>query len=677
MSEKSVKNSKGKTNTRHQVLNSGKITQIVCFAIVATAAVFGFVQARRALYEIGGISSSVISGDKYTHGDETDSTVDSDVVVSYDGQSEPDSPSSASSEDSHSSLVSDGSSGDDQSAPESTEEKTTQKTSIPTTKVYADGTMVKITVSPVNVRSGAGEDYRIISKTSRGETFCLLSTANDTEGNEWSRIALSDNRKGWILSSCCRIMSESELTTTTAESTKTTVKTETTTTTATTTATSTTAKSTTATSTTAKSTTATSTIAKSTTTTSTTAKSTTTKRTTAKSTTAKTTTAVANADTVVIKASPANIRSGAGTSYKVLVRAQKGDTFRLLSQVKTKGGAVWYQVALDGGKSGWIKSKLCRLTKSADTASKTTKSTTVKSTTTKSTTAKSTTSTTAKDNANGKSVEISVSPVNIRSGAGMEYSVIARTERGKVYRYLSSKKDSDGKEWHEIALEGDKRGWVLGTCCRVRNGGTGKTTAKSTTASKTTKVSTTTTTTKAKDKLLMSIQPEAHSAKYFIVVYKGSQSVVVYGKDKNDNYTKQTKVFTCSTGKSSKPTKTGKYRIRAKYRWRLLVGDVYGQYNSSIGNNYLFHSVPYHEKDPSTLENEEYNKLGSPASKGCIRMCVRDCKWIYDNCAKGTDVRIVDDKGPAGPGVPKRKTAEKYSGWDPSDKWSSDNPYFA
>ena len=176
--------------------------------------------------------------------------------------------------------------------------------------------------------------------------------------------------------------------------------------------------------------------------------------------------------------------------------------------------------------------------------------------------------------------------------------------------------------------------------------------------------------------LIGTSQPSEHSAKYFIVVYKASQSVVVYSKDKSGNYTKKVKSFTCSTGKSNSPTPTGTYRIRAKYRWRLLEGNVYGQYNSSISENYLFHSVPYIRKDASTLDDSEYDKLGTPASKGCVRLCVRDCKWIYDNCAVGTTVRIVNDSGPSGSGVPERKTSSDYSGWDPSDKWAEGNPYF-
>ncbi len=163
--------------------------------------------------------------------------------------------------------------------------------------------------------------------------------------------------------------------------------------------------------------------------------------------------------------------------------------------------------------------------------------------------------------------------------------------------------------------------------------------------------------------------------KYKIVVYIGSQSTVVYSPDKQGEYTKIVKCFSCSTGASETPTRTGTYRARAKYRWRFMDG-VYGQYCTSISRNYLFHSAPYRKKDVSTLKGEEYDKLGSPASHGCIRMCVRDCKWLYDNIPLGTEVQIVKDSGPAGPGVPLRNTASTYDGWEPTDEWAQGSPYF-
>ncbi|MBQ5544788.1 MAG: L,D-transpeptidase [Clostridia bacterium] len=165
------------------------------------------------------------------------------------------------------------------------------------------------------------------------------------------------------------------------------------------------------------------------------------------------------------------------------------------------------------------------------------------------------------------------------------------------------------------------------------------------------------------------------TTKYLVVVYLGSQSTVVYEPDEDGLYNIVVKRFTCSTGSDDTPTDTGIYRARAKYRWRFMNG-VYGQYCTSISTRYLFHSVPYKKKDVSTLKNEEYDKLGSPASHGCIRMCVRDCKWMYDNIPLGTEVRITQESGPYGPGVPRRITDPVHDGWDPSDRWALNSPYF-
>lgn len=193
---------------------------------------------------------------------------------------------------------------------------------------------------------------------------------------------------------------------------------------------------------------------------------------------------------------------------------------------------------------------------------------------------------------------------------------------------------------------------------------------------KTSSIKTTVATKNSND--VSNIKNPNYQSPYYIVVYTGSQSVVVYGKDSSGAYSKIVKNFTCSTGnKSITPTRKGVYAIRAKYRWRLLMGGVYGQYSSSISSDYLFHSVPYASQNPSTLYDASYDNLGKDVSHGCIRLCVRDCKWIYDNAPIGTQVNVVWTSGPAGAGVPKRKSGAEYSGWDPSDQWAAGNPYFA
>jgi lipoprotein-anchoring transpeptidase ErfK/SrfK len=39
---------------------------------------------------------------------------------------------------------------------------------------------------------------------------------------------------------------------------------------------------------------------------------------------------------------------------------------------------------------------------------------------------------------------------------------------------------------------------------------------------------------------------------------------------------------------------------------------------------------------------EEAEKLGQPASHGCIRLKVEDAKWVYDNIPEKTEVFIHD-----------------------------------
>ena len=91
------------------------------------------------------------------------------------------------------------------------------------------------------------------------------------------------------------------------------------------------------------------------------------------------------------------------------------------------------------------------------------------------------------------------------------------------------------------------------------------------------------------------------------------------------------------------------FNTPVNYDWRLLSGPCYGQYATRIWDAYLFHSVPYYTQHKDDLEYVEFNKLGTQASLGCIRLMVVDVKWIYDNCPIGTTVVIYDDAATPGP----------------------------
>lgn len=170
---------------------------------------------------------------------------------------------------------------------------------------------------------------------------------------------------------------------------------------------------------------------------------------------------------------------------------------------------------------------------------------------------------------------------------------------------------------------------------------------------------------------------ENSSLPYYIKVNYGAQVVTIYTQDENGEYTVPYKAMVCSTGVAT-PT-SGVYSIPARWEWLGLQGDVYGHYSTQIKGNILFHSVPYLRRgDKSSLEYWEYDKLGTYASAGCIRLTVSDAKWIFNNCARGTKVEFYSSSNPGPLGKPSAKKISSYPdylrNWDPTDPDSS-NPW--
>lgn len=168
-----------------------------------------------------------------------------------------------------------------------------------------------------------------------------------------------------------------------------------------------------------------------------------------------------------------------------------------------------------------------------------------------------------------------------------------------------------------------------------------------------------------------------NGAPYYIKVNYGAQVVTIYSKDKDGKYTNPVKAMVCSTGTYT--PKSGVYKIPAKIGWCGLMGDVYGQYTTQIVGDILFHSVPYLKKgDKSSIEYWEYDKLGTKASLGCVRLTCKDAKWIYDNCQIGTQVEFYSSSNPGPLGKPSARkisdAPENIRGWDPTDP-SSNNPW--
>lgn len=60
---------------------------------------------------------------------------------------------------------------------------------------------------------------------------------------------------------------------------------------------------------------------------------------------------------------------------------------------------------------------------------------------------------------------------------------------------------------------------------------------------------------------------------------------------------------------------------------------------SFLNNVYLFHSVPTRVEQGDYIASEA-EKLGEPASHGCVRLTVADSQWLYEQLPDGTPVHI-------------------------------------
>ncbi len=140
----------------------------------------------------------------------------------------------------------------------------------------------------------------------------------------------------------------------------------------------------------------------------------------------------------------------------------------------------------------------------------------------------------------------------------------------------------------------------------------------------------------------------------FVVVYRGDTEV---------------KAFVCSTAIDGVSTPTGTFYIQDKLRWHELNGPSYGQYCSHILPDILFHSVPnLRPNDNHSLESDQYNKLGKPASGGCIRLTVKSAKYLYDHCPIGTKVIISDSvKKPKKVKIEQAPKIPLSQNYDPTD----------
>ena len=156
---------------------------------------------------------------------------------------------------------------------------------------------------------------------------------------------------------------------------------------------------------------------------------------------------------------------------------------------------------------------------------------------------------------------------------------------------------------------------------------------------------------------------------YYLVVDKVNGVMTVYTDSSMQIPIKSIRV---SVGMPATPTPEGTFTVTRAGRWQELMGPSWGQYGSHVVGGIFVHSVACGQANTNNLPAGEYLKLGSPASHGCIRCCVADAKWVWDNC-NGSRIKIIKGtyqydnarKGPLGKNPLKPLRGSKT--FDPTD----------
>lgn len=161
-------------------------------------------------------------------------------------------------------------------------------------------------------------------------------------------------------------------------------------------------------------------------------------------------------------------------------------------------------------------------------------------------------------------------------------------------------------------------------------------------------------------------KPAAKLKSYRIEVDLINQICTVYGIY-TDGSKKGIMSEFVSTARKGKTTPTGSFKIqgasggrKAKLRTaKMSSGKSYAEFLCRFHGAKCMHTVPYKSRQTKGYVNKtEFNKLGTPASAGCVRMPYKLAKYIYNTCPVGTPVIVFKGKAGTYPmGKPKKYIA--------------------
>lgn len=155
-------------------------------------------------------------------------------------------------------------------------------------------------------------------------------------------------------------------------------------------------------------------------------------------------------ETAEVTASSLNIRSGAGTGYKIIGSLKKGKTFTINGTKNDKSGTKWYKLKYKS-QTGYVSSKYVNIKRATVTSV---------------------------SNLNGK-VNTSKDPLTVRSGPGAGYSKLGTMNKGKTFAINGKAQDSTGLWWYRLSFNG-KSGYVSSKYIKTSSAASSNTTVTNT-----------------------------------------------------------------------------------------------------------------------------------------------------------------------------------------------------
>lgn len=135
-----------------------------------------------------------------------------------------------------------------------------------------------------------------------------------------------------------------------------------------------------------------------------------------------------------------NVRKGAGTNHAKIGTLKSGNKVTIQ---ETKNG--WHKVKLSNGTVGWVSAEYIKVSTSSNTSNNTSSSN--------------------QTNVSNKIGTVNTSSLNVRKGAGTNYSIVGSVKSGQKVGILST---SNG--WYNVVLPSGSKGWVSSKYIKVSNG---------------------------------------------------------------------------------------------------------------------------------------------------------------------------------------------------------------